>query len=197
MTGQTGQTGATGMTGMTGLTGATGMTGMTGMTGLTGATGMTGMTGMTGLTGATGMTGMTGITGLTGATGATGATGVGLNGPADFVNTVNQYYIGANTLAPKAFGVTNLETNITIPGMTGTSFKNRFLTLEDLVGVPTSGGVLSFKADVAAAIESSPLAQFKHLPAISALNQATVAPGGGARIRSHKKAKRSSLKKKN
>ena len=103
-------------------------------------------------------------------------------------------------MAPKAFGVTNLETNITIPGMTGTSFKNRFLTLEDLVGRTVGIGasaVLSFKADVAAAIESSPLAQFKHLPAISALNQATVAPGGGARSRSHKKAKRSSLKKKN
>jgi len=59
-----------------------------------------------------------------------------------------------------------LGKNVTIGTAT---FPNRLLTLQDFVGI-LSGSTLSLPADLQAAIDTGPIAQYKHLPAVGHLN---------------------------
>jgi len=76
----------------------------------------------------------------------------------------------------------NTNNNVIIPlgqplSIGGTPYVNRVLTLQDLMGVmDPATGILSFAPDVQAAIELSPLAQFKHLPSIASLNTVIAPP---------------------
>lgn len=89
----------------------------------------------------------------------------------NIIDNINNNYLSVpnntnnNTIVPLGSALT----------IGGTQYVNRLLTLQDLVGI-LNNGVLSFAPDVQAAIESSPLAQFKHLPSITSLNTTTPPP---------------------
>ena len=83
--------------------------------------------------------------------------------PAWIIDQITAHAMNStNTPAPIPLG-----SPVTIGGAT---FPNRLLTLQDLVGAINGSGALSLPNDVQAALESSPIAQFKHLPDKSHLN---------------------------
>ena len=89
--------------------------------------------------------------------------------------------------------------NANSQGAVQASGGNRYLTLDDFRG-RLNNGQLSLVSDLQTVLESSPLAQFKHLPDIRALASVTFGGGGGGgHTRSNKliKKRRPSLKKKN
>ena len=102
-----------------------------------------------------------------------------INSGSAFMNMINANYLSAGGPALNNVSITALDANIlnnpndtstTIRNAAGIPFVNRLLTLEDLMGVVDPyTGVLTFKPDVQAMIDLSPLAQFKHLPSINSL----------------------------
>ena len=85
--------------------------------------------------------------------------------PQNIIDNLNtNYFISANT---NTNTIIPLGSPLTIGNV---NYVNRLLTLQDLMGTLNNDGILSFAPDVQAAIELSPLAQFKHLPSIASLN---------------------------
>lgn len=89
--------------------------------------------------------------------------------PSKYIPTVNEFgllpWIADQIKMGVTYtGPTPIGTNFTASGLT--AFKNRFLTLEDLIGIGTNNNL---RDDVQAAIDHGPIAQFKNLPAVAHL----------------------------
>jgi Collagen triple helix repeat (20 copies) len=205
--GPKGDTGAAGAVGPAGPKGDTGADGPAGAVGPAGSAGPVGPKGDTGATGATGPTGATGADGATGATGPTGATGVtGVFDPSTLtgdmvVNAINSFY-SSDAITTRISGPTGPSgasggsmyggsfnsTNFNQLDLDGTgnlgsfNYPNRLLTLYDFVG-DGNGNFNTTAQDLAAALNTLPLAQFKHLPSIAALVPTSAQKGGKKQIR--------------
>lgn len=89
--------------------------------------------------------------------------------PTKYIPTVNEFGLlpwiaDQINMGITYTGPTPIGTNFTASGLT--NYKNRFLTLEDLIAIGTNNNL---RDDVQAAIDHGPIAQFKNLPAVTHL----------------------------
>ena len=115
-----------------------------------------------------------GITGATGATGATGTSGGAMYGGSFNSSNFNQL---------------NLDETGTLGSF---NYPNRLLTLYDFIG-DGAGNFNTTAQDLAAALNTLPLAQFKHLPSKNAL---ALTSGGGKKQNRRRTSDKLVLKRK-
>ena len=106
--------------------------------------------------------------------------GAGIGGPTSGTGATSGGSFKSSYFNPLSVSDSDTVTTVTI---NGTKYPNRLLTLADFVG--DMSGNFNIKAtDLAAAFNTLPLAQFKHLPALAALEPVS---GGGKRKQSRRK----------
>jgi len=185
--GPVGPAGPKGDAGAAGPVGPVGPAGAAGPKGDAGAAGPAGPKGDAGAAGVFDPTTLTGdmvigainnfYRGITGATGATGATGT--SGGAMYGGSFNS----------SNFNQLNLDETGTLGSF---NYPNRLLTLYDFIG-DGAGNFNTTAQDLAAALNTLPLAQFKHLPSKNAL---ALTSGGGKKQNRRRTSDKLVLKRK-